>query len=235
MCSFGGDSLEKQNRYREEWDLYSSVWEDANGQRIDCRHLGDEWGAGHRERYQRFFLPHIPNHSRVLEIGPGGGRMTEELLSNLSHLTCLDVAPRMLDRIRQRFGERPDLELVEGDGKSLRPLPDGSMDSVVSYDVFVHLEPEDIYAYLIEIRRVLRSGGTGMLNFANLLSTKGFEKFLSEYRNFLGGHRSLGKFSRMCVPIMDAFMRSLDLTVLLFDEENFVGGRDAFVAFQKPH
>lgn len=220
--------------YEQEWDAYSKRWnETAKG--TNWKHLGDEWGDGHFERYERFMRPHIDGDSMVLEIGPGGGRLTELMLPDCrGGLACLDVSETMLKRLAERIGEHENLLFIKGDGQSLAPLHSGTVGTVISYDVFVHLEPEDIFAYLIEIKRVLKPGGCGMLHFHNMLTDAGFAKFEGSYRQWLGGKRGLGKFSAMSVPVMEKFLSRLGFELVMMDTENFVGGRDAFAVFKKP-
>ncbi len=226
--------MQPKTPYELEWDAYSQRWDPGSIETPRERvYLGDEWGSGHMRRYTLFIRPYLDHDSTVLEIGPGGGRLTELLLRDCAQVVGLDVSASMLARLRERFGELPGLRLVKGNGMDLSPVEDGSVDCVVSYDVFVHLEPEDIYAYLIEMRRVLRAGGTGIVHFANVLSGPGFERFRQTYAEGRGGRRHAAKFSCMTLEIMTHFVESLGLRVLLADAERF-HPRDALVVFEAP-
>jgi ubiquinone/menaquinone biosynthesis C-methylase UbiE len=226
--------MDTKTAYEAEWDEYSRSWDpetvDSAG---DCVYLGDEWGSGHLERYALYVKPYLPPEATVLEIGPGGGRLTELLLKDCRELIALEVSSEMLSRLLRRFHKEPKLRPVKGTGLDLVPLPDRSIDCVVSYDVFVHLEPEDIYAYLIDIRRVLREGGRGILHFSNVLSDAGFERFRETFRLGQGGRRHVSKFSCMSLAVMEKFVRSLGFDILYGDDRKF-HQRDALIVFEMP-
>jgi ubiquinone/menaquinone biosynthesis C-methylase UbiE len=222
----------EETAYESEWDAYSDGWERvAAKSRHDCRALGDEWGTAHLERYPNFVRPHIQPTDTVLEIGCGGGRLTELLIDDCSELICIDVSIKMLERMQRRFQGRTNLKLVKGNGMDLGPIPDRSVDCVVSYDVFVHIEPEDIYAYLIESRRVLRPGGRGIIHFSNILSGLGFKRFQETFAQFRGGQRHAGKFSCMTTHIMEKMLDSLNMRIRFLDDHQF-HLRDALVVFE---
>ena len=52
-------------------------------------------------------------------------------------------------------------------GSDLPGVPDGSVDVVWSFDVFVHVSPLDQAGYLAEIARVLRPGGRALIHHAD--------------------------------------------------------------------
>jgi ubiquinone/menaquinone biosynthesis C-methylase UbiE len=96
---------------------------------------------------------------RVLEIGPGGGYVTEGILARLgasARLVCLDVQVGMLHQIRTRFGgAAPALVCASG---SRLPFRSGSFDLVILVGVLGEIPDED--GALRECRRVLDAGGT---------------------------------------------------------------------------
>jgi len=96
---------------------------------------------------------------RVLEVGPGGGYLSEQAVSMLGdegRLVCLDVQIEMLRKVRERVGAAR-AGLVQASGSSL-PLRDGSFDLV--FLVTVLGEIPDKRAAMAELARVLRPGGT---------------------------------------------------------------------------
>jgi ubiquinone/menaquinone biosynthesis C-methylase UbiE len=57
---------------------------------------------------------------------------------------------------------------LKGDGSSLRPVEDRSVDACVSYVVFQHIpDPEVQLAYVREMGRVLRPGGWSAFQISN--------------------------------------------------------------------
>jgi ubiquinone/menaquinone biosynthesis C-methylase UbiE len=95
----------------------------------------------------------------ALDLGCGIGRMDRYLAPRLKRLIGLDVSGEMVRLARQRLASLPNVEFVEGDGRSLRPIGDASVDLVFSYLTFQHLPDRVLFDYLHESRRVLRDGG----------------------------------------------------------------------------
>lgn len=161
------------NRYANDWNTYSERWEGAYGTRYTD--LGDEWcddGTADR-KWERWMLaavaePWLRKDARLLEIGPGGGKWTVRLASQVKDVTAFDVAVTMLDRTRARCAREghDNVSCVLGNGDGLTGVRDDSMDIVFSYDVFVHIALEDTVAYLNEIARVLKPGGVAILHHA---------------------------------------------------------------------
>jgi hypothetical protein len=56
-----------------------------------------------------------------------------------------------------------------------------SVDFIFSYDVQLHLQPQNVFGYLVDARRVQRMGGVFMLHQINLASAGGMSHFLSQY------------------------------------------------------
>lgn len=93
---------------------------------------------------------------RVLDVGCGTGYLLARLRERCpeAELLGLDLTPAMLDRAADRLGGR--MRLLCGSGDAL-PLPDGSLDAVVSANAFHFFDRPD--AALAEMGRVLRPGG----------------------------------------------------------------------------
>lgn len=53
--------------------------------------------------------------STVVEIGAGTGRLTERILAAQARVTGVEVDPRLIPGLREKFGENPRFSLVEGD------------------------------------------------------------------------------------------------------------------------
>jgi 2-polyprenyl-6-hydroxyphenyl methylase/3-demethylubiquinone-9 3-methyltransferase len=93
----------------------------------------------------------------VLDLGCGGGFMSEALAQRGAHVTGIDPSVASLEAAR-KHAQSQDLEIVyrEGVGESI-PLDAHSMDRVVCVDVLEHVQ--DVDKVLVEIHRVLRPHG----------------------------------------------------------------------------
>jgi 16S rRNA (adenine1518-N6/adenine1519-N6)-dimethyltransferase len=57
----------------------------------------------------------------VLEVGPGLGVLTWELLGRAGHVVVVELDRRLADRMHQEFADRPNLTIVQGDILNLPP------------------------------------------------------------------------------------------------------------------
>ena len=100
----------------------------------------------------------------VVEIGCGTGRFAERLLSHhlppTARYTGTDLSATMIDLARQRLRSYEDRVVLHlADGRPLLPLPDASVDRVVSTYVLDLLDEGEIAAWIAEAHRVLRPNG----------------------------------------------------------------------------
>lgn len=94
---------------------------------------------------------------RVLEIGPGTGANLEYYPEEV-FLTGLEPNPHMQQYLREKAGRLDrQVELITGVAEDI-PLEDESMDGVVS--TLVLCSVTDLQQTLLEIKRVLKPGGT---------------------------------------------------------------------------
>jgi 2-polyprenyl-3-methyl-5-hydroxy-6-metoxy-1,4-benzoquinol methylase len=108
---------------------------------------------------RRFLLERAHAGAHVLDVGCGEGRFAAELVGAGAQVVAIDVAEEPLRRARVRTPEL-DLRLVPDAGPW--SLPDASFDVVWAGEVIEHVA--DTSAWLSEVRRVLRSGGSLVLS-----------------------------------------------------------------------
>ena len=77
-------------------------------------------------------LANLNESDHVVEIGPGKGHITRELLSRCSHVTAVELDPKLCAALRVKFSGEPGLRLVRGDFLA-HPLPRGP------YKVFANI------------------------------------------------------------------------------------------------
>jgi SAM-dependent methyltransferase len=109
--------------------------------------------------------PHLRAHMRVLELGCGIGRLLRCFSLAFAEVWGIDVSGEMLRQAEGYLAGHPNVSLFEGDGRSLGPIPDGSVDLVYSYVVLQHVPDKAIVRnYIAETFRVLRPGGLAKLH-----------------------------------------------------------------------
>lgn len=96
---------------------------------------------------------------RALEIGPGLGRICRALAPHFDQVVGLDVSAEMVRQARALVDD-PNVTFEVGDGITLQPVQDASVDFVVTFTVLQHLPDRSaIVGYLREAARVLGPGG----------------------------------------------------------------------------
>jgi ubiquinone/menaquinone biosynthesis C-methylase UbiE len=149
----GGRNTRRQNYLRFQnfdWSRQGEEWTDS-----------DEWK---RSLISEVMRGHLASCSTILEIGPGAGRWTGALLDMARHLIVVDISDRCIELCRKRFAEADNIEFHVNDGRSLDGVATSTVDGVWSFDVFVHIAPEDTRAYVAELARVLRPGGRAVIH-----------------------------------------------------------------------
>lgn len=150
-----GEDVNSVRRNRHVWDTW------------DWRENGEEWTPNvlwKQATVKHLIAPYVAPGSAVVEIGPGGGRWSEELARIAGSLILVDLAPTCLDHCRRRFGHLSHVRYVLNDGRSLSAISDHSVDCIWSFDCFVHIQSTDICAYVAEFARVLKPGGVGVIH-----------------------------------------------------------------------
>jgi SAM-dependent methyltransferase len=146
------------NDHRRYWSAY------------DWSGLGEEWTASPEWKHgliEDILARWIPDGGVVLEIGPGAGRWSEVLALRASRLVLADVSERPLELCRERFNSDIPIQYILCTGSDLPGVQDDSIETVWSFDVFVHVAPGDQATYLGEITRVLAPGGRAVVHHAD--------------------------------------------------------------------
>ena len=109
---------------------------------------------------EKFLVPFLPPVvDSAVEIGPGGGRWTTELLRIAANLTLVDLSDTAIEVCRERFKYYDNIDYHVTESCTLPFIPDNSMDLVFSWGVFVHIEKQLIAGYFREFERVIKPGG----------------------------------------------------------------------------
>ena len=108
------------------------------------------------EHYHRYLLAREFCRGRdVLDVASGEGYGTALLAQIARSAVGIEIDADTVTAARAEF-QRPNLRYEQGDARAL-PLPDDSIDVVVSFETLEHLAEHDVF--LSELRRVLRPDG----------------------------------------------------------------------------
>lgn len=158
----------------------------------------------------------ISPDARVLEIGSGTGRLLHELIDRRVDARGVELRQDLIDEALRMFGQLP-IQRVNG---IELPFADKSFDAVLSFDVFEHIPDTD--AHLAEVNRVLRSGGSYLIQTPNKWTNIVFEtirwRSFTRFRQDHCSLHSLGQLRRRLdrhgfavriydVPVVNAFFR----------------------------
>lgn len=120
--------------------------------------------------------------SPVLDLGCGTGRHSFYLMKKGFEVVCADLSWEMLKFASRRFrGER-----VQCDAAFL-PFRDESFATVLYIATLHHLRGELRFRSLMEVRRVLKKGGTAIISVWALFQPRFFRMYPNMLLNFLRG------------------------------------------------
>jgi SAM-dependent methyltransferase len=132
---------------------------------------GYEWGdpdAWDPLRFvrDRYVLPFVnPAHTAV-EIGPGGGRWTRYLLG-FKTVYAVDYYEELLAEFRKTFARYPNVKTIKNSGTDFPGIAPQSVDYVLSFGCFVHLNQTLIDGYLGHIKDILKPGGNAVIHYSD--------------------------------------------------------------------
>lgn len=215
------------DRYAGHWDHYVDRHEGDDWP-------GDEWGrpGWWEEVFDLLFRPHVTDWKRAVEIGQGSGKYTLKVLAaSEATVRAYDVSSQFLevcaDRCRSEIdGGRLRLHLLnEKPNEMLCDLADwrGEIDAFYSIDAMVHVDLQDLIAYLLTAALTLRQGGRLILTLADGTTPQGFKKLLRDIRTFY--RESGAKFEWLGPDLIRATLLRLGFEADLMRE----AGHDLFV------
>ena len=133
-----------------------------------------DWGAGGEEwspseEWKQSVITQVlekqmPGNADILEIGPGGGRWTGDLIKRSARFTGVDISESCVDVCRAKFNAATHATFMVGSGRDLAGVPTASQDGIWSFDVFVHINRAEVAAYLDEFQRVMKPGAVAVLH-----------------------------------------------------------------------
>ncbi|MCD7984163.1 MAG: class I SAM-dependent methyltransferase [Desulfovibrio sp.] len=120
-----------------------------------------EIAAEHYHRY--FFAAGLVSGKHVLDIASGEGYGTHILAQSAARAAGVDTSPEAVASATKNYAGE-NISFLEGSAVAI-PLPDASVDVVVSFETLEHLHEQE--KMLQEIRRVLRNDGFLIISTPN--------------------------------------------------------------------
>jgi len=135
----------------------------------------DKGGRAYEDRTEAIALKRLlPEKGRImLELGAGAGRNTPRY-RGFDRIVLLDYSRTQLEQAQQRLGTSDKYVFVAADAYRL-PFIDGFFDGVTMIRVLHHIA--DVPRALLQIKNVMRPGGTFILEFANKLNLKAILRY----------------------------------------------------------
>ncbi|MGA2216299.1 MAG: methyltransferase domain-containing protein [Bryobacteraceae bacterium] len=131
------------------------------GERVIPGQVNDDLWSEHVARYA--FARKFADAKRVLDAGCGTGYGSAELAQSAAQVTGLDISADAIEYASASY-PIPDLRFLESSCTAM-PLPTGSFDLVVAFEVIEHLA--DYRAFLNECARVLTREGLLIVSSPN--------------------------------------------------------------------
>lgn len=104
-----------------------------------------------------YLITHIPNSSKVLDIGCGEGRNMKSILEVTPNVYGVDMDIKAVEDAKENFKDNEGVQVVQGEAKNL-PFEDKSFDVVTLLMILPNLN-KDKEAAFKEAARVLRDNG----------------------------------------------------------------------------
>ena len=139
-----------------------------------------------RSEFKKMFLK--LDLENVIELACGRGRHVFQYHNNAGHITLVDILSKNIEFCKERFNKFDNITYYQNNGYNLETLESNVYTALFSYDAMVHFEMMDIYEYLIDIYRVLATGGTALLHHSN-----NDENYKASFNNTSHGRNFMSK------------------------------------------
>lgn len=123
---------------------------DTIAQEYDISRFANSYGAYIHAQELDFLHSYLPKKRSVLSLGCGTGRFMEFCSEGV------DISENMLKEARSKH---PDKKFACFDGLTL-PYEENSLDAVICFHVYMHLDKATVQHSIREVHRVLKPGGT---------------------------------------------------------------------------
>lgn len=214
--------------YKTWWEAAASTEESAlattyvSDEDGDYRSRGWNGDANSYGAKDYLEVAHLDRSSRVLEIGCGLARVGRELAPHVGEWHGADISAGMLARARERLAGLPNVHLHELSEVTLGSFGDATFDFVYATTVFMHLDKEDLYQYVLETFRVLKPGGRAFFDTWNLLHPDTFRMWEESQRHNVGASKVRGRIQFSTAPEVRQYLESAGFEVERLDEDRLI-------------
>ena len=178
----------------DEVDKAASQLADTGERMLPSAHKGKLLYGEHLVRYEAL-LPFVKD-KRVLDLASGSGYGTQALSTVAKHVYGVDYDHDAIAYAQANYGSK-NIEYKQGDATKI-PLPDNSIDVMVSLETIEHIE--DYEAFLKEINRVLVDDGVAFISTPNdIESPEGNHYHVHEF-DFAEAQSALQKHFKNVTP-----------------------------------
>jgi ubiquinone/menaquinone biosynthesis C-methylase UbiE len=146
--------------------------------------LDEQWADGRTTA--TCVLPYISEKSRVLEIACGIGRVSRFVAPRCGSLYCTDILDDALTRARRNLQGCTNVVFKKINGYDLNTFEPDCFDCVYSFTTFFHFDFELVVNYFSEIKRVLKPGGIGVIEFKRWITDEDVMELLEKIEQ-IGG------------------------------------------------
>jgi len=159
--------------------------------------VGGEIVYEHVHRYA--FARRYAAGKRVLDAACGEGYGSALIARVASHVTGVDIDGPTIAHAREVYAGLPNLAFVQGSAAEL-PLPDASVDLVVSFETIEHLDASDQPRMLAEFSRVLVDDGVLVLSAPNRPEYSESRGYVNPYHRHEHDRAELERLLRVTFP-----------------------------------
>jgi SAM-dependent methyltransferase len=185
--------------------------------------VGGEIVYEHVHRYA--FARRYAAGKRVLDVACGEGYGSALLATVAASVTGVDIDAATVAHARAAYASRANLAFVEGSAAQL-PMPDASVDLVVSFETIEHLATVDQPRMLAEFSRVLADDGVLVLSAPNRPEYSESRGYVNPYHRHEHDRAELERLLRVTFPAIAWHAQRVWLGSTLWREG---GGGDAEV------
>ncbi|MBV8283690.1 MAG: class I SAM-dependent methyltransferase [Candidatus Eremiobacteraeota bacterium] len=166
--------------------------------------LNTFWVAGNPQRpFRRMF--DALNLRAAAELACGHGRHAAQIYRQVPALVLIDVVSENVAYCRERFKDADNVAVMQNDGATFRPLPDGFLTAIYCFDAMVHFEYDVVLSYVADTARVLSPGGRALYHHSILDSFPGLDhRRTPGGRNFMSQHLFMHAARRAGLSVLES-------------------------------